>query len=119
MMYQLTLDPTIIHNCETGEYISRSHRSWIAYEEWLESGGVPIPAIRTDVEEALVSRNELLRSSDWTQIPDAPLTQIQKEKWAVYRQSLRDLPSLNGFPSVPWPIPPALDGVADEIKAPM
>lgn len=37
-------------------------------------------------------RNSKLLTSDWTQIPDAPLTEEQKLAWKNYRQALRDLP---------------------------
>lgn len=36
-------------------------------------------------------RNSLLVSSDWTQLPDVDLTQIEKTRWAAYRQALRDM----------------------------
>jgi hypothetical protein len=52
-------------------------------------------------------RNELLYASDWTQIPNNPLTPAQQEAWAIYRQELRDIPSQPGFPAnVIWPTPP-------------
>lgn len=35
-------------------------------------------------------RNSLLRNSDFTQLPDVPLTDEQKEEWRIYRQELRD-----------------------------
>lgn len=37
-------------------------------------------------------RDQLLKQSDWTQIPDSALTAEQKAAWAEYRQQLRDLP---------------------------
>ena len=43
-------------------------------------------------------RNKFLQDSDWTQLPDAPLTQLQKSAWAIYRQILRDLP--NSYESI-------------------
>ena len=50
-------------------------------------------------------RNALLFETDWTQNPDVP--QATKDKWADYRQQLRDITinysSLNG---VVWPEPP-------------
>tara|TARA_R110000823_G_scaffold142667_2_gene272776 strand:- start:515 stop:907 length:393 start_codon:yes stop_codon:yes gene_type:complete len=36
-------------------------------------------------------RDELLVSSDWTQLPDNALSDATKALWAVYRQQLRDL----------------------------
>ncbi|WP_093820103.1 tail fiber assembly protein [Stenotrophomonas indicatrix] len=65
---------------------------------------------------ARVRRNAALRSTDWTQMDDAPLTAAKKLEWGVYRQLLRDLPGVVGFPNVPWPQPPAnTDGAADGI----
>ena len=40
-------------------------------------------------------RDNLLDISDWTQVPDSPLTDTKKNEWATYRQSLRDLPASN------------------------
>ena len=36
-------------------------------------------------------RKILLIESDWTQMPDSPLTEEQKAEWATYRQALRDM----------------------------
>jgi len=38
-------------------------------------------------------RNAKLAKTDYTQMPDAPLTDAKKAEWATYRQALRDLPS--------------------------
>ncbi|MEK0158693.1 tail fiber assembly protein [Pseudoalteromonas piscicida] len=52
-------------------------------------------------------RDELLTASDYTQMPDSPLTTEQKQSWADYRQALRDLPGSNDDPAlVVWPTPP-------------
>jgi hypothetical protein len=37
-------------------------------------------------------RDQLLAQSDWTQMPDSPLSPEVKAAWAQYRQELRDLP---------------------------
>lgn len=61
-------------------------------------------------QEAVVisQRNGLLYSSDWTQIPNNPLTPEVQQQWAVYRQALRDVTSQSGYPfNVIWPTPPA------------
>ena len=42
-------------------------------------------------------RNQRLIESDWTQIPDSPLSTEDKTSWATYRQSLRDLPNQPEF----------------------
>lgn len=50
------------------------------------------------------TRNELLALSDHTQISDWPRGAIERAKWAVLRQKLRDLPQTAGFPwIVDWP----------------
>ena len=52
-------------------------------------------------------RNQLLASSDWTQLPDAVLNQTERTAWQDYRQSLRDIPqnfsdpNLVAFPERP------------------
>lgn len=40
-------------------------------------------------DQIRIWRDEELRLSDWTQLPDAP---VDKLSWAEYRQTLRDLP---------------------------
>ena len=51
------------------------------------------------------TRDNLLKQSDWTQLPDVP--QTLKETWATYRQALRDITLQAGFPhTVTWPTAP-------------
>jgi hypothetical protein len=51
-------------------------------------------------------RNEKLLESDWTQLPDSPLTNQKQTEWQIYRQYLRDITTqLNPF-SIEWPTPP-------------
>ena len=40
----------------------------------------------------------LLNESDWTMMPDSPLTDSERQDWVEWRQYLRDLP--NSFPEV-------------------
>ena len=53
--------------------------------------------IRNDnaLEILRLKRDALLKESDWTLMPDSPLSDSKKTEWATYRQSLRDLPSNN------------------------
>lgn len=55
-------------------------------------------------------RNARLKSCDWTQGADSPLSNSKKTEWATYRQQLRDLPasysSLSDKSSVTWPTKP-------------
>jgi len=56
-------------------------------------------------------RDNVLALCDWTQIPDASLTDSKKAEWRTYRQALRDLPANNSsvafLTEVVWPTPPA------------
>jgi hypothetical protein len=60
-----------------------------------------------DAECAVIIRQERstkLKECDWTQLADNP---VNKETWATYRQSLRDVPSQEGFPwTITWPTQP-------------
>jgi len=59
-------------------------------------------------------RDRKLTECDWTQIPDAPLTEEHKDAWKNYRQALRDLPKnitdpkvlVNDSSDSGWPIEP-------------
>lgn len=51
-------------------------------------------------------RDQLLSESDWTQMPDSPLTEEQKTSWANYRQALRDLPSTVDINNIVYPEKP-------------
>lgn len=49
-------------------------------------------------------RNRRLSECDWTQITDST---ADKQSWGIYRQSLRDVPSQEGFPwEINWPVTP-------------
>jgi hypothetical protein len=56
-------------------------------------------------EEIRAERNQKLVESDWSQVVDTP--QAIKDKWAPYRQQLRDLTTQPQFPHVVvWPDTP-------------
>ena len=55
--------------------------------------------------EVRAERNAKLAATDWPQAADTP--QAIKDKYAPYRQALRDVPAQNGFPNtVVWPTQP-------------
>lgn len=77
-------------------------KMWVPYtaEEKLEIENQKAQQIRDE-------RNQLLSSSDWTQLNDTPLDNTAKVAWTSYRQALRDVPSQPGFPqNVVWPVKP-------------
>jgi hypothetical protein len=61
----------------------------------------PLPMTESEARE---KRDKLLAETDWTQMPDSPLSDEQREAYRIYRQELRDIPSQAGFPaSITWP----------------
>lgn len=50
-------------------------------------------------------RTERLYDCDWTQLPDAPLSEAQKEQWRTYRQALRDMMDGFAWNLTAWPKP--------------
>jgi len=48
---------------------------------------------RAHWDEIIGKRNRKLEASDWTQMPDSPLSGEQKTAWSVYRQDLREIPN--------------------------
>ena len=67
------------------------------------------PAVRDARAWAQVraERDRLLTACDWTQVADAPLTDADKQAWADYRQTLRDIPQDFATPDdVVWPEQP-------------
>lgn len=76
---------------------------------WTFDGTNFLPPLTTPPETAAKrirrARNTLLQESDWTQAADVP--QATKDKWASYRQALRDVPQQAGFPdNIQWPVKP-------------
>jgi Phage tail assembly chaperone protein len=67
------------------------------------------PPLTQAIDDVRTYRNQLLSGSDWTQIADSPLSDAQRLAWRVYRQQLRDYPSLINYElwtAPEWPIAP-------------
>ena len=70
--------------------------------EWVKDTELEI-SVMTNTETE--KRNQLLKDSDWTQLPDVVLP--NKEAWKTYRQQLRDITERENFPlNVVWPTQP-------------
>lgn len=72
-----------------------------------------VDRVRLALERLRAERDRRLAESDWTQLPDSPLSPDKRRAWAAYRQALRDLPAhltdeqvLAG--DILWPEPPKL-----------
>jgi len=57
--------------------------------------------IRNEWTAIRQQRNRLLSESDWTQLADSP---ADKNKWAVYRQELRDITTQEDPFFIVWPV---------------
>jgi len=67
----------------------------------------PDPEIIPTWEEIRQKRDGLLRSSDYTQLADAPLNTVEKAAWADYRNELRNITEDFEAPeAVQWPETP-------------
>lgn len=65
----------------------------------------PDPGDEELARRARAKRDSLLKSSDWTQLPD--VSETVSSMWRVYRQALRDVTAQDGFPRViEWPVAP-------------
>ncbi|MGL1164900.1 tail fiber assembly protein [Vibrio parahaemolyticus] len=54
-------------------------------------------------------RDKLIQLTDYTQMPDSPLSTEKKAEFATYRQALRDIPQDVGNPDdVVWPSKPTI-----------
>ena len=58
--------------------------------QWYLVGYVPQEPIEDKQKEVRAIRNDYLSKYDFTQLVDAPFTEQEKEKYAQYRQYLRD-----------------------------
>ena len=86
--------------------------SWLgdAYNDmgWVVVGDAPPePANSTAAELAWGRAKQMLRESDWSVLPDVPMTSGTKALWIEYRRALRDIRLQAGFPNViQWPVRP-------------
>jgi len=92
---------------ESGQWIARTERTG-SYMVWSNNSWV------LDNSQLVIEirkyRDSYLFNSDWTQIPDSPLTTAKKAEWTAYRQALRDIPEtyadVTSLSDIIWPIKP-------------
>ncbi|WP_237235737.1 MULTISPECIES: tail fiber assembly protein [unclassified Pseudomonas] len=66
----------------------------------------PMPEVEWAATRA--RRDQSLRATDFTQLPDYPATDAQRAEVAAYRKALRDIPEQASDPSkLIWPALPA------------
>ena len=90
--------------------------SWLGNPEHADKGwfetSIPVPAVAVaagDSAEGTVisTAKALLAESDWSMMPDVPMTAGKKKEWEAYRKALREIKLQSGFPdNVSWPAKP-------------
>ena len=85
--------------------------SWLgeAYADqgWFVVGEAPAaPVQATEAELAWENAKRMLRESDWSMLPDVPMTAGDKALWVEYRRALREIRLHPNFPKMSWPVAP-------------
>jgi Phage tail assembly chaperone protein len=76
----------------------------------ISSTALPLAVPMPETEWAAVRtrRDQLLRATDFTQLPDYPVTAAQLAQVTAYRKALRDIPEMAENPGeLVWPELPA------------
>lgn len=109
--------PVMVDNPDTRIPAGAAEISQARFEELMAAqaggavivmrGGKPVATPRVlSAEEHRAARrqrrDQLLAASDWTQLPDSPLSEDDRTEWAIYRQALRDLDKDGDS----WPLAP-------------
>ncbi len=96
------------------EHNGTKYQGWEMTVEALASTGISLEERKGVVSNfnwnIIRTRRDLLISeTDWTQVPDCPLSDEKKAEFAAYRQALRDIPQNFDDPdAVVWPEKPTL-----------
>jgi hypothetical protein len=77
-------------------------------EEELAQLAADQEAADLNLSDIRSERDHRLQMSDWTDLPNAPLTAEKAAEWQTYRQALRDHPGQSDrISTLPeWPTPP-------------
>jgi hypothetical protein len=85
--------------------------SWLgeAYADqgWFIVGEAPADPVQSTAAELAWDRaKKLLWESDWSMLPDVPMTAGEKTLWIEYRRALREIRLHPDFPNMVWPVSP-------------
>lgn len=86
----------VINEYEVTEYQKVRNKTQEEIEKEIESMWISIRQ----------TRNQLLFQSDWTQLPDSPLSVEKQTEWQSYRQQLRDVTIQVDPFNIQWPTEP-------------
>lgn len=109
-MYEFSQIPTagryekVVELPAKKDYLGFWRQAWTVVPKTLEEKQAED---QEQADKVRMQRDRILYASDWSQLPDAPITTEQKQEWLLYRQELRDVPNQQGFPwNVVWPAEP-------------
>ncbi|MCM2362973.1 MULTISPECIES: tail fiber assembly protein [Pseudomonas] len=72
--------------------------------ETLQTSPLAYPMPEVEWAAIRARRDQFLRATDFTQLPDHPATDAQRAEVAAYRKALRDIPEQASEPSkLVWP----------------
>ena len=81
---------------------SYADMAWVQLNEDVVDNSVPL----ADME--WIKAKARLATSDWSVLPDVPMTAGKKSEWIEYRAALRNIRSQVGFPNqIEWPSEPS------------
>lgn len=85
--------------------------TYLPMSSWTDLSKLPTPEEEEERRSSILrkTRNTLLADTDWTQMPDSPLTTEAKTAWATYRTALRDITTHANWPNLAdadWPVKP-------------
>jgi hypothetical protein len=99
----LGMDVSSVVSCDGNSYTIEPPTQKLIMQLFRELAINPVPE-NSRIAYMRHIRDLLIGLTDWTQVADSPLTQDKKQLWAIYRQALRDLPSVwDGNTAIPWP----------------
>jgi len=115
-MYVMTLSrilvkipPAASYNILVDEVDEDNYGEAVVYKDpslkptWAQVQNGVVPEQWVVVRER---RNLKLRASDWSVLPDVPMTTEKRAEWETYRQSLRDITDQSDPFNITWPTPP-------------
>lgn len=99
----------VYYDHDLGAWQSKPPCPGVEFHSWVDKAWQFMPDLFLAKLREL--RDVELAKSDWTQMPDVPLTTEQKEECKIYRQALRDLtsqptPDSRRMEDVVWPSKP-------------
>lgn len=83
--------------------------SWLgdAYADqgWFVVGEAPDDVATSSESDLAWNRaKQMLQESDWSMLPDVPMTSGKKAEWIEYRRALREIRLQSEFPAnIKWP----------------